>query len=600
MSARNGGLLLGTLLLASCGEDSAVPPAATHALAWVAPAQTQHGEACRNCHPEIARSWSGSGMARSLGPVEAEEFPPLTQLDPVQDGAGYRYAFARSPEGTPLLIETHKDHPDHARPSALAFAIGSGEHDRSYAAAVGPLMAFAPLEVLTSDAGRHAALAPGNSMQAGARFDSPIGADCLRCHTDSLPAPNWPEDLGPDPANWSPRGISCGACHGAVAQHASAQATLEAGGSLEATGGSLPKLSALSRIERVSVCAACHLQGDASIELLLGAHGLPKVGGDLLDSRAIFVATKGTKEIGFVSQVERLALSRCFSAAPEMDCSTCHDPHQSLHSTADNFAVRRSVRDACVKCHEPEDCATPAERRAQGDCASCHMPSMGVFDVAEVQIHDHYIRRDAPRGRGPTPANRLRVEESPTGDWRLFSWPGEAPPAYTDDPGLWLLALGGRGHEQRATSYLDQALGARSSALPHVHHARGLLLERAGRTEEAEDAYRAAFALDQAHAQSAINLALILQRSERTREGLNILDKVIARFPQAEGALRNRAILRLDSGDTAGMAADLEAAFWIRPSAAIADKLAEWLQSTGNSAEARRWRAAAASVDPAY
>lgn len=577
-----------------------IVPAATHAQTWVASAQTQHGEACRNCHPNIARSWSSSGMARSLGPIEAEEFGPLTQLDPVEDGAGYRYAFARSAKGTPLLIETHKDHPEHARPSALAFAVGSGEHDRSYAAAIGPLMAFAPLEVLASSAGRHAALAPGNSMQAGARFDSPIGADCLRCHTDSLPPPSWPKDLGPDPAVWTASGISCGACHGAVERHASAQTSLESAGPLESKGSGLLTLSALSRIERVSVCAACHLQGDASIDLLRGAHGLPKVGNDLLDSRAIFVSAKATEEIGFVSQVERLALSPCFSAAPEMDCSTCHDPHQSLHSPAGNFSVRRAVRDACVKCHEPEDCATPSKRRAQGDCASCHMPSMGVFDVAEVQIHDHYIRRNAPRGRGPTPADRLRVDESPTGDWRLFSWPGNAPPAYTDDPGLWLLALGGRGHEQRATDYLDQALGARSSALPHVHHARGLLLERAGRTGEAEDAYRTAFSLDPDHAQSAINLALILKRTERTPEGLNILDKVIARFPNAEGALRNRAILRLARGETVGMAADLEAAFWIRPSAALAGKLAEWHQSTGNSVEARRWRAAAVSVDPAY
>lgn len=536
-------------------------------------------------------------MARTLGPVEPAEFAPLTQLDPVEDAAGYRYAFARSPEGTPLLVETHREHTAYARPSALAFAIGSGEHDRSYAAAVGPLMAFAPLEVLQSEAGRHAALAPGNSMTAGTRFNSPIGADCLRCHTDDLPDPSWPEDLGPDPAEWSPKGISCGACHGQVEQHAATQTALQ--GSDPVASG-LTDLSTLTRLQRVSVCAACHLQGDASIELESGAHGLPKVGGDLLDARAIFVAAKGTDEIGFVSQVERLALSPCFTQSPEMDCSTCHDPHLSLHSPAGDFANRRAVRNACAQCHTPEACATPAEQRAQQDCASCHMPRMGVFDVAEVQIHDHYIRRDAPRGRGPTPANRLRVEESPSADWRLFSWPGEDPPAYSEDPGLWLLALGGRGHEQRASTYLDKPLGSQSAVLPNVHHARGLLLEHAGRIEEAEDAYRAAFTIDPDHAQSAINLALILQGSERTQEGLNILDKVIARYPKAEGALRNRAILRLASGNTAGMAADLEAAFWIRPSAALASKLAEWYQASGNPTQASRWRSAATSVDPAY
>ena len=40
----------------------------------------------------------------------------------------------------------------------------------------------------------------------------------------------------------------------------------------------------------MSTCAACHLQGDARIELENARLGPPPAGGDLLATRAVFVA----------------------------------------------------------------------------------------------------------------------------------------------------------------------------------------------------------------------------------------------------------------------------------------------------------------------
>src|SRR6185436_9440478 len=118
------------------------------------------------------------------------------------------------------------------------------------------------------------------------------------------------------------------------------------------------------RIESLSMCARCHLQGDASFLLEPRARGIVPPGGDLLAKRAVFVAGKPTDEIGFVSHVERLVLSRCFTEprlGEPMTCLTCHDPHRSSFDPRE----RAAVRDACKKCHGASEhpCTLPAEER---------------------------------------------------------------------------------------------------------------------------------------------------------------------------------------------------------------------------------------------
>ncbi len=571
--------------------------------AWVAPPQLEHGAACRNCHPNIVRDWSRTGMARSLGPVGADEIRPLSQLDAVEDAAGYRYAFGTTPDGTSLLVETHAEAAGHQLITALPMAIGSGELDRAYVAAAGPLMSFAPLEVLPIDGGRMPALAPGHAMTPGLRFNQPVTNDCLGCHTDALPPEVWPEDLGPDPAEWSPRGVSCAACHGETLEHARIQSEHEASGSLDSPSADpMTDLGDRTREQRVSVCAACHLQGDARIELRPGASGPPPPGTDITEARAVFVGAEATAEIGFVSQVERLALSACFAGAREMDCTTCHDPHRSLHGGGadppEGESVRTAVRNACAKCHASSDCGEPLTARGEHDCASCHMPLRGVFDVAHVRVHDHWIQARPAPPAGPTPESELRALESPGGDWRLFTWPGAPEPASAGDSSLLLLALAVRGHTERAAALLETTPGPLGGALPEVHHARGMLLEWSRDDPGAEAAYRRALALDADHIPSANNLALLLQRAGRTPEGLELLDGVLRRFPLAEGALRNRAILHHGSGDMDAMAADMQAAFRIRPNASLARNLARWHSDAGRPGDAEQWMQLGRAADP--
>ena len=589
-------------------------------LALVATRQAEAGAAraallaqCADCHPAQSASYAQTGMARALEPLRAGE---LAGLAPVTEpGTGFFYSFEGDGAGARVIeryaAEEHSSGASAAplRDSApIAFAIGAGALDRSYALLRAGRYWFAPLEVVGHGAERHAALAPGHAMQPGTRFTQALTPECLGCHTDAPPPGAWPLNLAP--RGWEPSGISCAACHARLAEHVRVRSR-ELAGAAPLPGEERDPLLAereWSRVARMERCAACHLQGDARIELDPRRVGPPPPGTPLLATRAVFVAREPGDEVGFVSQVERLVLSRCYlesAAFPDdaLACESCHDPHRSVFEPAE----RQHVRAACLACHEPvsagarraSECALPrAERPPARDCVACHMRATGVFDVAEVEIHDHWIRR-APAT--PNRPKTLRFPESASGDWRLFAWPDEAAATSAElarDPGPWTMALAHGGHRERAREFLAQGLGARARDLPMLHHVRGSLLEQAGDLPAARQAYERALALDPELAASATNLAPLLARAGEAAAGKDLLDDLIRRHPLADSAYRNRAVVRLALGDEAGCRADLETAMKLLPDAGLAQALARFAEQRGDAASVLRWSEEARRLDP--
>lgn len=588
--------------LAACGEgapprEPAVPPvAAEPALAptWrVPPAPTEQW--CAECHEEVVESWSRTGMARALSPVDPAELVGLARTEDVPSGVAYEYGVDDA--GRPQIVETSLTRPDYRHTAPLAYAVGAGEFDRAFVALQGAFEWFAPLEVLSLPGGRRPALAPGHMANPDQRFAVSITPECLGCHTESLPRAEFPMNLHRGLAgteSWEPRGISCAACHGAVERHASWQGAALAG---EEPPGRDPILrpQLLDREQRMSICSACHLEGDVRIAFNSRA-GPPRPGGDLLDQRAVFVAAESSSEIGFVSHTERLVQSPCYLESGTLDCATCHDPHRSLHSEPERLRVRA----ACLRCHPAEgaDHTQPGSSRASpcarpqpapatdGDCASCHMRKTPVYDVADVEIHDHLIRtRPGP----PSPQRRPRTQEAPDGDWVRFTWPGQPPPTSVEDSGLWLMAFAHRRHTERALQLLDVAPGRIAAQLPMYHHTRGSLLDGAGRVTEAIAAYESAMTVEPGFAPSAINLGLLLALNGERERGLALLDDVLLRHPAAVNALRNRAGLRAEGGDLAGFVSDLTRAFELHPTAELASILAEFFHDAGDVASSAEW-----------
>jgi len=605
------------LAVAACGGA----PERTVAPAFRTAPQTAGAELCVDCHEDVVASYARTGMARALGPVEPGELDGLGELA----SGPWRYGFQASDDGRHYLLgETHADVDSHALGAPAVLGIGAGELDRSIAVVHGAGMRFAPVEVVSTTAGRHLALAPGEAMDPGGRLDFAITPECLGCHTDALPPAGYPLDRLPDPAAWTPRGISCAGCHGTAEQLADHVAWQEADLSGEQPPSAVDPvldLGAMGRAERLSVCARCHLQGDARLVLENGELGPPPVGVDLLHHRALFVGTATpeapTTEVGFVSQVERLALSACFLES-ELDCSSCHDPHRDLREPE----PRARVRGACLDCHaDPDACARPDPGRASDealvrtmangeralerlggarpDCATCHMPLTGVFDVAEVLIHDHHVRRDGSNARGPALPSELRFPEAPDGDWTRFAWPFTEAPDHQDEHGLWLLAYAAGGHPERAVELVDREPGPTAAGLAMYHHVRAGLLEATDRAREAEEAYRRALELDPDLAPATSNLALVLHRRGEHAPARELLDALLLRHPAYAPALRNRALVRDAVGDTGGALGDLETALSLDPDAELARTLARAAEAAGLPDKATRFAAMARDLDPA-
>jgi len=225
------------------------------------------------------------------------------------------------------------------------------------------------------------------------------------------------------------------------------------------------------------------------------------------------------------------------------------------------------------------------------------MRRTGVFDVARVEIHDHWIRKDPGPPSPPTP---LRVHESKDGALAAFAWPGRERPAHADDPGLWMMAEMAAGHGDLALPFAQREPGPASAKLPTYHHLRGSLLEAAGRNEDARVAYARALELDPASAETAVNLGPLLGKLGNPREGIAVLDRVIAAHPKASPALCNRAVLRLQVGDADGFASDLETAFRVAPNALVAGALAEHYRRAARADESARWARAAVRIDPTW
>jgi cytochrome c1 len=448
------------------------------------------GERCADCHQSIVESYARTGMARALGPIEPGELADLAAVD---DAAGWRYRLEQDARGA-RIVESRADSTAGAGSAAaaelayeLAFAIGAGELDRSFAARHGVGLAFAPLEVVSAGAGapRHAALAPGHSIEPGLRLANPITPECLACHTDELPAVGYPLNVLANAlaaAEWKPRGIGCGACHARAGEHAAWREREAVSAAPEASRDPILDHGALDRVGRVSVCAACHLQGDARIELSNERLGPPEPGADLLAARAVFVARDPGAEIGFVSQVERLVLSRCYTASGAMSCESCHDAHATARGES-GAAERARVRAACSTCHATPGggCALPAAERAARDCVECHMPLRGTFDVAGVEIHDHWIRA---RPEPAAPAKPLRLLESAGGPLALFAWPDRPPQPHAADPGLWMMAEAKAGRVASALVRAREPPGpaAKSLACSSARERRRTSRKRGSRT----------------------------------------------------------------------------------------------------------------------
>jgi Tetratricopeptide repeat/Cytochrome c554 and c-prime len=450
--------------------------------------------ACKPCHAEIVRSYEATPMARSSGKVN-EGVPP----------GSFRHAPSNTEYdiGSSGKVQVSRG----ARRSErdLEYFIGSGAAGRSFLYSDGGFLFQAPITWYARD-GRWD-VSPGYESDTVSRWSRAVTPDCLNCHSSQIRASPDFENRYANPPFAQP-GIGCERCHGAGSEHIVGRSRMV-------------NPAKLDPARRDSVCAQCHMSGEARIAKLGKQMNEYRPGALLSDYVSYFVFGRASA-VKAASYVERLGASRCKTMSGDrLWCGTCHDPHR-VPAAATRAAW---YREKCLACHEQSDC-----RQGAGDCAGCHMPRTKVVDGGHGVLTDHAI--PAVAAISDAVANGWKLEGFSAADagGRELGLAYVEVSARTGDAkqsaeGIRLLSgVAGdaevnvrladlylaRGDFARALPLYQSALRKRPSSIPALVNL-GKLYGMAGKLEEAKTLWREALKRNPCQLEASENLRLAIE-----------------------------------------------------------------------------------------
>ncbi|HZY87379.1 MAG TPA: tetratricopeptide repeat protein [Gemmataceae bacterium] len=411
---------------------------------------------CVGCHEEIAKSYAGHPMGRSLAPaadlIGRQRYSPDSN-NPF-DALGRR--FRADPQGQ-RLWHRQAVHDEAGKPVAelsqeVRWVIGSGTKGYSYLSERDGYLFQTPISWFSQK--QRWDLSPGFGPSVLAAREVP--ASCLFCHADRLREhPEHPDRFLPPV--FEGHSIGCERCHGP--------------GELHARGDmdhAIVNPARLPPALRDAVCEQCHLEGEARVQragrgLFDYRPGLP-----LHEFRAVLVqGRQGGEDAKAVNHVEQMYQSKCFQRPVgdlKLGCVTCHDPH--VHIGPDKRVTH--YRKACLKCHDGgagrHGCSVAeAERRranAADSCVDCHMPRYGAADIPHTASTDHRIVRRPER----RPVHAADLDRAAFADFYRDRFPRGDPQAERN-LGMGLVKMMHAGllqpqrHGGRAVLLLESALG---------------------------------------------------------------------------------------------------------------------------------------------
>ena len=329
------------------------------ALLLLAPAALYVGnQACAGCHSEIFKAYSQTPMARSSGVVAGGLLPgSFVHAD---SETTYRINAA----GVVTVVT-----PTQTVERRLGYFIGSGAAGRSFLYTRDGFLFQAPVTWYAQQ-GRWDA-SPGYEQDRVSRWNRPIASDCLNCHSSQVRAAAGFTNRYAEPPFAQP-GIGCERCHGPGSEHIAGHAKMLDPAKLDPA-------------RRDSVCAQCHMSGEAR-EARLGMRFADYRPGALLADYAAYFVYEGAPPLKATSYVEKLAASRCKAVSGDrLWCGTCHDPHRTP-AAGERVAW---YRERCLGCHQPAQC------RRGTNCVACHMPRGPVVGGGHGVLTDHSIPRRA-------------------------------------------------------------------------------------------------------------------------------------------------------------------------------------------------------------
>ena len=299
----------------------------------------------------------------------------------------------------------------------------------------------------------------------------------------------------------------------------------------------------LTADRRDSICAQCHLAGEARI----ARAGAPlyRPSDRLADSLVVF-EWSGGPDMNVTSHFETLAQSACKRASGDrLWCGSCHDPHRTP-AESEKVAFYRA---RCLGCHQATQCARGP------DCAGCHMPKAPVRDVQHAAYTDHAIRKPGTRAASIGGARKLAPFGGAAAGDREFGL------AYASLPGF----------EKQAREYLERAPQNDGEVLAHL----GYLYESGGNAGKAATLYQKALKLDPSQVAAAVNLGNHYARRGEEREAIALWRSALERSPGLESVRLSLAVALYRNGDPKGGADNLRKLLQLNPANAAARKLVD-------------------------
>jgi tetratricopeptide (TPR) repeat protein len=346
---------------------------------------------CRECHVAIVDAYQRNAMHQTWQPLTAantvEDFERSSHVYDAKRDLHYE-VLAR--DGNYYQREYRSDgdgNVTHELLRTISRVIGSGEHARGYVSDDNGYLNEMPIWWFREKADWD--LGPTTSVY-NYRFERPLTAGCVSCHTDSKRNVegtfNFYESVAAD-------GIGCERCHGPAEWHVRQQ---REGWEPPQNGPGLTMFvnpARLSADRQNDICFQCHLMGDAQFPFPDQDQFAFRPGLRLSDFRCdYFEKSSDPERFGIVSHAARMVQSRCYTESRgTFTCMTCHDPHKASKEIA-----AETNRQKCLNCHAPTACnrvadATAADR--QDDCIHCHMPRGEPSFVEHTVYTDHWIRR---------------------------------------------------------------------------------------------------------------------------------------------------------------------------------------------------------------
>lgn len=629
------------LLLSACAGPVEPPAATAPPAAESPPAETAADagppfppelQTCFACHAEQVLAFAQHGMSASVGRVGGGAgLPEPGEI--ANPESGNRYEIRRR-GGDAWLDGRSRD--GGLRSQRLVGRIGAGVYDVSWIGTeVDPVsgretgrLFFAPVETVT---GHGLALSPFDLYPGSPGLDMALAEGCLTCHTDTEPESLAEAAVSPDGRHVYPANhlgsdafaelapLSCGACHGDTSRHR-AIVTGEAEPGPDGDLG-IVRWADLSTRQRRDVCARCHLQGEARIDLV---DHRPSREQPLAAQIPVLVPSRPWTGHRFVGQVEQLGRSECFEQSPEMTCATCHEPHTGVAEQG-----TASFETACLACHgdraEPHAGGLSVEQvagrpaRTERGCVDCHVAYAQPIDLPHVVTADHFIRARLPAPEEVRAEVPHRQFLDPAGPMEIHDDGRLAP--------LWRTPAGERWRDGvRAMGLVSMSRFAEAAkgfsgfpapgtpaarepsapaglvpleTYPSFHHLRALTLQSQGDLNAALAAFGDALELDPDNAAARIDRAQLLLVAGDRAAVIEETERVIQAHPQAERPwlLRAQVALSLGRPDMARQATETAVEIW--PSSAAAwYQLAELRRLTGDSTGAEEALARGRALQP--